>query len=93
MNQRASPAALLASGRSGVGDTRVFGASVRLAERGKPETVNGSEHAARKDLTILEVVAKAMEHEDGAFKVKIERPGWYVPARRSFSSDRVAPTL
>jgi hypothetical protein len=50
----------------------VFGASVRLAKRGKPETVNGSEHAARKGLTILKAVGKAMKHEDGAFKVKIE---------------------
>ena len=50
----------------------MFGASVRLAERGEPETVNGSEHAARKGLTILKAVGKAMKHEDGAFKVKIE---------------------
>ena len=35
-------------------DTRVSGASIVLAERGKPETAKtGSEHAARRDLMIL----------------------------------------
>jgi hypothetical protein len=71
----------------------VFGASVRLAERGKPEAVNGSEHAARKGLTILKAVGKAMKHEHGAFKVKIEQlrnvPGTAAGEQKS----RALPTV
>jgi hypothetical protein len=35
----------------------------------KPQT--GSEHAARKDLTILKVGGRRMEQDRGAFKVKM----------------------
>lgn len=58
----------------------MFGASVRLAKEGKPEAVNGSEHAARNGLTILKAVRKAMKHEDGAFKVKISAACGMFPA-------------
>ena len=41
----------------GVRDTRVFGASVLLAEGASQKPLKGSEHAARKDLMILKVTA------------------------------------
>ena len=55
-------------------DTRVFGASVWLDERGQArhrrrKNDNGSEHAARRDL-MIQGRAGYMSHEDGAFKIK-----------------------
>jgi hypothetical protein len=55
-------------------DTRVFGASILVSWRSKPETVStGSEHAARGDPLILGR-AVDMEQERGAFKVNRARP-------------------
>jgi hypothetical protein len=52
-------------------DTRVFGASVVMAERASQKPVAGAkEHAARDDRAIRQGLEHHMEHERGAFKVK-----------------------